>query len=381
MKKALIVTRVSGFVPQFEMNNVRLLQEMGYEVHYAANFDTVVYGSDNHRLEGTGIICHHIPFCRSPFSRQVTQSYQALKKLMQEEKFDLIHCHMPMTGVVTRMAAQSLRKHSKNTTTKNTPILYTAHGFHFCKGAPLKNWIYYIPERFLARYTDVLITMNEEDYARAKGFPVRGQVKKISGAGISLKNRPCRDFASAGNNTDTGNHIPFRLISVGELNANKNHLAVLQALTQFCETQIHYTIYGEGCAREELEDYIRKHNLTGMVTLAGYCDKIPEKLAEADAFLLPSKREGLPFALMEAMVAGLPVIAQPIRGCRDLIEHEKGGFLVTEKYFADTIRQLMLSQSHCAMMGAWNREKIKDFSLEHVEQQMRAIYSEIRREE
>lgn len=381
MKKALLVTRVSGFVPQFEMNNVRLLQESGYEVHYAANFDTVVYGSDNRRLEGTGIICHPIQFCRSPFSRQVTQSCQALKKLIQQEQFDLIHCHMPMTGVVARMAAQSLRKSFLKTGVTPPKVLYTAHGFHFCKGAPLKNWFYYIPERFLSRYTDVLITMNEEDYARAKRFPVRGQVKKISGAGISLKDRPYRDFSNTKKDTGTKKKRPFRLISVGELNANKNHIAVLKALTRFDETEIHYTIYGEGCTREELEEYIRKYGLTAMVTLAGYCDRIPEMLAKADAFILPSKREGLPFALMEAMAAGLPVIAQPIRGCRDLIEHERGGFLIPEEHFADAIRRLMLSQNRCTGMGAWNREKIKDFSLEHVEEQMHTIYSQISREE
>nr|MBP3598630.1 glycosyltransferase family 4 protein [Eubacterium sp.] len=370
MKKALLVTRVSGFVPQFEMNNVRLLQEKGYEVHYAANFDTVVYGSDNSRLEGTGIVCHHIPFCRSPFSRQVTQSYRALKELMQQESFDLIHCHMPMTGVVTRMAAQSLRK----STGKPVPVLYTAHGFHFCKGAPLQNWIYYIPERFLSRYTDVLITMNDEDYERAQTFPIRGQAKKISGAGIDLTGRPCRDFS---NTTNT----PFQLISVGELNANKNHVAVLKALTKFDEKEIHYTIYGEGYVREELEEFIRKYGLTSMVTLAGYCDNIPEALASSDAFLLPSRREGLPFALMEAMAAGLPVITQPIRGCTDLVHPDKGGFLVTEEHFGSAIRSLMNSSEQCAKMGAWNKAAIQAFSIEHVQEQMNAIYTEVCREE
>ena len=109
-KKALIVTRVSGFVPQFEMNNVKILQEMGYEVHYAANYEVVVYGNDNHRLANTGIKQHHIAFGRSPFSRDVWRHYKQLKKLMLEEEFDLIHCHMPMTGVLTRMVAKKVRK-------------------------------------------------------------------------------------------------------------------------------------------------------------------------------------------------------------------------------------------------------------------------------
>lgn len=179
-KKALLVTRVSGFVPQFEMNDVKILQKMGYEVHYASDFKIIVYGMDNERLQGTGIVCHDIGFCRSPFSRKVVSSYRELKKIMLEEQFDLIHCHMPVTGVVTRLAAEAVRKKTK----RDVPVLYTAHGFHFFRGAPLINWLYYIPERWLARYTDRLITINKEDYQRASGFPVRGKVEKIPGVGV-----------------------------------------------------------------------------------------------------------------------------------------------------------------------------------------------------
>ena len=136
--KALIVTRVSGFLPQFESNNVKILQEMGFEVHYAANFNTVVYGKDNHRLDGMGVIRHQIDFERSPFSPGVRKAYCQLKQLMEQESFDLIHCHMPMSGVVARMAAQAVRKE----TGRKVPVLYTAHGLHFYTGAPLKNWIY-----------------------------------------------------------------------------------------------------------------------------------------------------------------------------------------------------------------------------------------------
>lgn len=137
---------------------------MGYEIHYAANFDVVVYGKDNSRLMGTGIHRHHIPFGRSPFSRDVRTCYLALKKLMLEEKFDLIHCHMPMTGVLTRKAAEKVYK----MTGRKVPVIYTAHGFHFYEGAPVSNWKYYVAEKHYARYTDKLLVINQEDYARAK---------------------------------------------------------------------------------------------------------------------------------------------------------------------------------------------------------------------
>ncbi|MBO5278732.1 MAG: glycosyltransferase, partial [Lachnospiraceae bacterium] len=162
MKRVLIVTTVSGFVPQFEMNNVRILQEMGYEVHYASNFKNPHYGKDNHRLEGTGVVCHQVDFVRSPFRFiQNMRAYAQLRKLMRENQFQMVHCHTPMGGVLARLAARKYRR-------TGTKVLYTAHGFHFYKGAPVFNWLFYYPvEWLLARWTDVLITINEEDYQRA----------------------------------------------------------------------------------------------------------------------------------------------------------------------------------------------------------------------
>ena len=166
MKRALIITTVSGFVPQFEMNNVKILQNLGYEVHYAANYYMPVYTDNNERLEGTGIIQHQIDFVRSPYN--IGKNIKALNQLvslMREIKFHLVHCHTPMGGVLGRIAA-----HKTNT----KPVIYTAHGFHFYKGAPVWNWLFFYPvERFLAKWTDCLITINKEDYARAKKFNTR----------------------------------------------------------------------------------------------------------------------------------------------------------------------------------------------------------------
>lgn len=382
MKKALIVTRVSGFVPQFERDHVKILQSMGYEVHYAANMNVVVYGKDNRRLEGTGLICHHIDFCRSPFSTRVVDSYQALKVLMEKEEFDLIQCHMPMTGVVARLAAQAVFRKSK----KRVPVLYTAHGFHFCSGAPLKNWLYYIPERFLARYTDRLITMNQEDYERAIHFPVRGKVEKISGVGISLQNMVSKDTQETKKirkEIRSRWHVgedEFLLVSVGELTKNKNHLEMLRVLAEYDIPNVKYMICGEGELENELKSFIQEHQLEERVVMTGYCSEVENILMSADCFVFPSQREGLPVAMMEAMRAGLPVIARKIRGNTDLIENEKGGFLLkkpTEKEYYHVIRKLQTFPQLCMEMGRWNQEQVRKFSVEEVNAQMERIYNEV----
>ena len=395
MKKALLVTRVSGFIPQHEMNNVKILQEMGYEIHYATNLNVVVYGKDNSRLDGTGSITHQIDFQKSPFSKDVRKAYYQLVKLMMEESFDLIHCHMPLSAVVTRLAAQKVRKQ----TGKQIPVLYTAHGLHFYTGAPLQNWIYYPIERYLARYTDRLILINQEDYQRGLHFPIRGRVEYVPGVGIPLEGYQAvqlREVEEVGQRPVIEKLIGRKLspetrvlVTIGELSKNKNHRLLIEMMTELQDLNLFVLIGGTGEQEEALQTLIHENGMEDRVCLSGYIYDVKGVLAEADCYVLPSYREGLPVAIMEAMAAGLPVVASRIRGVTDLIEHGQGGYLVhgfdpvdyavkvrrlfTEKYGKSAVpRNVRRFQ-----MGQWNQEKIRKFSREVVDQRMREIYGEI----
>lgn len=373
-KKALIVTRVSGFLPQFEMNNVKILQEMGYEIHYASNFNVVVYGKDNSRLKDTGIHRHHIPFGRSPLSPEVWRCYKELKQLMLEEEFDLIHCHMPMTGVLARKAAEKV----KRMTGRHIPVFYTAHGFHFYKGAPLGNWMYYPVERHYARYTDRLLLINEEDYNRARKFRVRGNVEYVPGIGVKAMPPEDPDFVMRRVYQIPEDHKV--IVSVGELTERKNHEVMIRAMDQFRREPVSYLICGAGPLEEKLQDMVREMHLEDKVRFAGYCEQIPDVLRQADIFAFPSKQEGLPAAMMEAMQAGLPVLAQDIRGNHDLIVDGAGGFLFDEDVAQDYVRGIryfLKYPQEAERMGRWNRERVADFSLEIVESKMRGIYSKL----
>ncbi len=250
MKKALLVTRVSGFIPQHEINNVKILQEMGYEIHYATDLHNVVYGSDNSALRNTGIITHQIDFVQSPFSKDVRKSYLQLKRLMLSEKFDLIHCHMPMSGVIARMAAEKVKKVSG----RHIPVLYTAHGFHFFMGSPLRNWIYYPVERFLARYTDRLILINREDYFRGKKFPIRGKAEYVPGIGVEVpQNAYNKKFNIDGKiryiQNITGKKITSKtkiLSSIGVLSRVKNHRLLIDMMAELRNLDIICIIGGTG---------------------------------------------------------------------------------------------------------------------------------------
>ena len=362
MKKALIVATVGGFLAQFEMGNASLLEEMGYEVHYASNFNMPAYGNES-RLEKTQIICHQIDFERSPYSMENIRSYRQLKKLMTEIQFDVIHCHTPMGGVLGRLAAKRSRIGK---------IIYTAHGFHFYKGASLLNWLVYYPvEKLLSGITDALITINNEDYERAKKMSIGAEVYRIHGVGINATGKI--------HNTkkDRGKDGRFIILAAGELNRNKNHRVLIEAISEIEDERILLLICGKGELKEEYEQMIERLRCRKKVHLMGYCQNMKEVYEKADIFVQPSYREGLSVALMEAMAAGLPCIVSDIRGNRELIDDGIGGYRIKPNEVSawkDAIKKMMLEDFK--RMGKYNIEKICQYDKRRVKEEMRAVYTE-----
>lgn len=384
-KKALLVTTVSGFVPQFEMNNVKLLQSMGYEVHYAANYNNPSYGKDNHRLDHTGIIRHSVDFVRSPFSPQNLKVYLQLKRLMKEERFDLVHCHTPMGGVMARLAAHA---------TKTRPVIYTAHGFHFYSGAPLINWLLYYPmERFLSRYTDQQICINQEDYRRAKKTFHARYIDYIPGAGIDLKRfGPDSAIDPAAKKRELG--LPqdkIILLSTGELIPRKNHETMIRAAARLKETfpGFHYVICGQGKLDQKLHRLVQELKVSDCVTFLGYREDMLEIYQTADLFIFPSFQEGLPMALLEAMASGLPVVCSYIRGSSDLMEVVKegpktlckGGIMIKKAddplAYSQAVHQLITHPRTLKQMGRCNALRAREFGMEKVTKIMEKIYKRL----
>ena len=374
MKKALIITTISGFVPQFEMNHVRLLQDMGYEVHYASNFERPVYEYDKDIFRKQKIITHHFTIEKSPI--HFFRNYRALMELgelLRAERFDLIHCHNPMGGVLGRLAGQWF--------SPKTVMIYTAHGFHFYRKGPWKNWILYYPvERLLAHVTDFLITINNEDYERALHFSLRegGSVWKIPGVGLDVK----RFVPESGEKQERKRMLgfperSFLLLSVGELNRNKNHSAVIRALGILQEKDIYYGICGRGPYRAKLEKLIAREGLSGHVKLLGYRKDIDRVLQAADCFIFPSKREGFGMAAVEAMAAGKAMITSDCRGTREYMENHITGIVCKRnvpRSYAIAIEQMKNSSILRKKTEKICRKKALQFGIEETKHVMRQIY-------
>jgi glycosyltransferase involved in cell wall biosynthesis len=364
MKKILIVSTVSRQFYLFEQGNIEVLKSLGYEIHGAANFDDA-----NERLDELDIIRHHFDIQRSPFSLKNIKAYKQLKKIMQSENFDAVHCHSPMGGVLARLAAKS---------SGISTVIYTAHGFHFYKGAPYKNWlIYYNIEKYLSKFTDILVTINKEDYGRAKNFYSK-EIVFVPGIGIDLsrfENLKIDRKEKRAELVIPDNSVV--LLSIGEINKTKNHETILKALVQLKNKNYVYLICGRGRLETYLMNLADKFGIKDKVKFLGFRNDIPEICIASDIFVFPSYREGLPVSVLEAMSAGLPIIGSKIRGNTDLIQDGSGGFLHAPQDFisiAQSIDKLIENNELRKEIGNRNKEEVKKYDKQFVKKRMREIY-------
>ena len=374
MPKILYVaTVVKTHIMEFHIPYLKMLNEMGWETAVAARndfddpADCVIPYCDTY---------FDIPFERNPFKSGNIKAYRMLKKIIDEGQYDIIHCHTPVGAMLTRLAAQDARK-------KGSKVFYTAHGFHFYKGAPLINWIAYYPvEKWLARKTDVLITINKEDYNRAKRFKA-GKVVEVPGVGIDInkfsKKIGNRDVKRAELGFKPNDYV---LLSVGELIARKNHTIVLDALAELDKAgklnNIQYVICGRGVLEGALKEKAISLGILDHVHFLGYRSDVSNICNAADLFVFMSLQEGLPVALMEAMACGLPVICSDIRGNTDLIDSGKSGEIVenTAIAVADAIERLRKDSALRIKYAQHAMTTVKDFDLSLVETKIRDIYTD-----
>ena len=342
-EKVLIVASVASMIDQFNMPNIRLLQEMGYEVHVACNFEK----GNSCSLEKIQTLKKlleniEVKYYQINFERNILKifsnfsAYKEVKKILEKNKYRFLHCHSPIGGVIGRIAGYLTQ----------TKVIYTAHGFHFFKGAPLLNWLLYYPiEKYLSRYTEILITINKEDYERAKTFYAK-KVEYIPGVGIDVEKIQNIKVDKEQKRKELGLSMEnIVLLSVGELNDNKNHITPIRALAKLNNKNIKYLIAGRGPLESYLKEEIKKLGLENQVKLLGYRNDIYELNKISDIFVFPSKREGLSVALMEAMVCQLLIACSNIRGNRDLIEKYKNGILLENKIESYTEGLLLLNKN------------------------------------
>lgn len=371
MKKVLLTATVQSHIAQFHLPLIRMLKENGYEVHVAAK---------NNLAEKNGLRLDlpdkifDVGFDRSPFSLRNIKAYYQLKKIIKKYNYDVIHCNTPIGGLITRLVARFARK-------KGTKIFYTAHGFHFYEGAPLLNWVFYYPiEKWLARYTDKLITITKEDYKLAsKKFNTN--VYLIPGVGAnSNKFYPYSKSEISKTKKELGyKEDQFILLCVGELNKNKNQKTVIKVTAELVKDfpKIKLLLAGNGPEKDKLRKLVNKLNLEKHVDFLGYRTDLERYINICDILISASYREGLPLNIMEAMLCRKPVIASLNRGHKELIKDRVTGLIVGSNdiaAFVNLIMRLIRDEELRQRLGENASKFIEPYKDIKVIQQLQYIY-------
>jgi glycosyltransferase involved in cell wall biosynthesis len=361
VKKALFVaTVVKKHINVFHLPYLKWLKENGYSVDVCAK-------NDYDRLEDC-----NIPYCDNHYNYQFSRFPLTIKnffilikmrKLLNDNNYDIIHCHTPVGGLITRLASRKI---------DSEKLIYTAHGFHFFKGASIFNWIIYYPIEYLLSFkTKVLIVINEEDYKVANKMKYK-KVIKVDGVGLTNKNQI--SFADKNLNENSFKHSMenvVNLCSVGELSKRKNHLKVIKILNKL-NFNYSYTICGDGRLKKKLSNIIDNNNLN--VHLLGFRNDVEEVLNQCDIYISSSSQEGLPVSVMEAMKSSLPVIASNIRGNRDLIDSNGGILVSNENDYIKALNFLANNIEERSKMGVYNHNKVKKYNIAEVIEKVTEIY-------
>lgn len=368
MKKVLFTATVDRHILSFHIPYIKWFKEQGYEVHVACNGEAKIPFA--HKK-------HNIPFQRSPYSSNNIKAYIELKRILEENDFSLIHCNTPMGGVVTRLAAIKARK-------KGTKVIYTAHGFHFFSKAPFFNWILYYPiEKWLSKYTDCLITINEEDYKRCihNNFKAKS-INIINGIGVDLnKFQPATPEKKSQLRKEYGYSADdFILVYPAELNYNKHQDLLIDAVNILKDRvpNIKLLLAGVGELKTQYEDQVTTLGLEKNIKLLGYRTDMANLLKISDLAVSASRREGLPVNVMEAMATGLPIVLTNCRGNRDLVSEGENGYIVEledAKGLADKIQKLYKSETIRIEFGSRSLELVGKYSIKNVLCEMQKIYS------
>lgn len=365
MGKRILITCTDSMMKQFLEPHVIHLVENGYEVEIACS-EVLNRMAEVREDLGIYVKIHQLSMQRSPLSKDNLKGYNEVKQIIDTGHFDLIWTNEPVMGVVTRLAAKRARK-------TGTKVLYMVHGFHFYKGAPLLNWLVFYPiEKRMAHYADCICIINREDYARLQKFNVKKKAY-IHGVGINTDR-----LKPTGNEANIRKELgipddAFIVLSVGELNENKNQRVIIQALALLNDPDIHYVLCGKGDQLEHLKALAAQYSLSDRIHFLGYRKDLYGIYTQSDVFAMPSKREGLPVASLEAMYCGLPLITSDIRGLCDVNTQGKNGFLYPPddvKGFAEGFHSIKNDQDTKRRISENNLETVKPFCIESTKQEV-----------
>ena len=370
-KKILVITTTDNMIWQFLIPHIKRLQERGNVVECVCAKTGFWFDELTNKY---GFKMHEISFERNPFKFKNFKAYNSLKKLQKDNNYEVIYCQQPVGALMGRLLGKKFK----------IPVIYTAHGFHFYKKCSIKNKILYkTAEKWLSKYTDVLITINDEDFEAAKKFNAK-QVYKISGIGFDGKkyNAPVTNNRSEIKKALGLNEDDFVITTIAEFIKRKNYNTMLKVVSnlKYKIPNLKFLICGTGKLENNIKVQIKNLNLDNIVKILGYRRDINKILTISDVFMLPSYHEGLTLSVIEAMNFGVPCVVSDVRGNRDLIINNKGGFVFPPNdsdNFANSILKIYNDKTLASNFSSFNKNQSKKYSIENVLCELDNIYNSI----
>lgn len=368
MKKVLYVTTVSRTINAFLIPHINMLLDNGYEVHCACSIDKPV----DKELQRRGVKIFEVPFSRNPLGIGNIKAFIKLEELQRINDYDIVHVHTPIAAIYGRLLKLNF---------PSLRVIYTEHGYHFLKGGSKLGWILYYPiEKIMAKFTDVTININKEDYEITKEKLKPKKCYLLNGVGLDLdKYKKLSSKEIQEKRKEFGlKDKDFVVLMVAEINKNKNHIQLINAMDILKDKypNIKVLCIGDGTLKESLEKQIILRNLQNNIFMLGYRLDVNKLINISDIGILLSRREGLPRNIMEFMACGRKVIATDIRGCRDLICDETIGTLVNVDDYESTAKAIekyyILSDKSFEVS-----KEIRKYDIESINSELLKIYEDV----
>lgn len=368
MKKVLYVTTVSRTINAFLIPHINMLLDNGYEVHCACSIDKPV----DKELQRRGVKIFEVPFSRNPLGIGNIKAFIKLEELQRINDYDIVHVHTPIAAIYGRLLKLNF---------PSLRIIYTAHGYHFLKGGSKLGWILYYPiEKIMAKFTDVTININKEDYEITKEKLKPKKCYLLNGVGLDLdKYKKLSSKEIQEKRKEFGlKDKDFVVLMIAEINKNKNHIQLINAMDILKDKypNIKVLCIGDGTLKESLEKQIILRNLQNNIFMLGYRLDVNKLINISDIGILLSRREGLPRNIMEFMACGRKVIATDIRGCRDIVCNYNVGTLVKVGDYEETARAIekyyILNNKSFEVS-----EEIKKYDIETINSELLKIYEDV----
>lgn len=364
MKIAQIVTRSDNTGgAQVHVRDLSMeLQKYGLEVHVLCGGE----GPFLEELRQCGIPVHVIPhLVRAIHPYTDWRAFREIHRTLKELNPALVGTHTSKAGWLGRLAAWSL----------DIPVVYTVHGLSFINTASQPGKKFYIlAEKIAGLVSSRVITVSEYD----QEFCLKHHI--LPPDKIITVHNGIPDLPDCGGSDGRTVSAPAKLLMTARLEKPKNHLFLLRALGQLTQRDDwELDLIGDGPLRDEVEEIIVKLNLVSRVHMLGARNDVPQLLKQADIFILISDWEGLPLSILEAMRAGLPVIASDVGGVSEVVEDGVNGFLIPKgdaELLKDRLAALLSSEELRLRMGEASRKKFqKSFTISQMVEKTISVYN------